>query len=460
MQLLVKKPIVLIAIVALAAAVSAWRWHERNNHKTAFRTAMVKRGDIAAIISATGTVEPEQVVDVGAQVAGLISAFGKDVSGHTIDYGSVVEEGTVLATIDESVYAADLALAKAQVEQDKAGELSAAANLEQMKARLVQAEADWRRAQELSQSKLMAQADYDSYNAAYAVSKANLSVAEAAVAQAKAATIQAQALLQKAQRNLDFCTIKSPVKGVIIDRRVNIGQTVVASLNAPSLFLIAKDLTRMQIWVSVNEADVGRIIPGAPVVFTCDAFPGKEFNGSVGKVRLNATMTQNVVMYTVEVNTENPDSILLPYLTANVRFLAQNETNVLLVPNQALRWSPASLALVSPESRTPKPVDPPASNPAAAETASASANTPSSSKPAGSKRGKPATPASPHVGVLWLTDGEFVRPVEVALGISDGTRTALTTGSVQEGDEVVIGENADSAQAGPRNPFLPQAIRR
>jgi len=139
------------------------------------------------------------------------------------------------------------------------------------------------------------------------------------LAQARAATVQAQALLEKAQRNLDFCTIKSPVKGVIIDRRVNIGQTVVASLNAPSLFLIAKDLTKMQIWVAVNEADVGRIVPGSPVTFACDAFPNKEFNGTVGKVRLNATMTQNVVMYTVEVNTDNSDNTLLPYLTANVR---------------------------------------------------------------------------------------------------------------------------------------------
>ena len=154
--------------------------------------------------------------------------------------------------------------------------------------------------------------------------------------------MKSEATLNKAQRNLDFCTIKSPVKGVIIDRRVNIGQTVVSSLNAPSLFLIAKDLTRMQIWVAVNEADVGRIVPGAPVTFTCDTFPGREFKGTVGKIRLNATMTQNVVMYTVEVNTENPDKLLLPYLTANVRFVARQESNALLVPNAALRWTPSS----------------------------------------------------------------------------------------------------------------------
>src|SRR5260221_10969354 len=199
-----------------------------------------------------------------------------------------------------------------------AGEVSAAANVEQTMAKLVQADADWKRTQVLVHSQLLPLSTYDSTKANYEVAKASVAVAEAAVSQARATTLQAEALLSKAQRNLDFCTIKSPVKGVIIDRRVNIGQTVVSSLNAPSLFLIARDLTKMQIWVAVNEADVGRITPGAPVTFACDAFPGREFSGSVGKVRLNATMTQNVVMYTVEVNTENPDNMLLPYLTANV----------------------------------------------------------------------------------------------------------------------------------------------
>ncbi len=156
----------------------------------------------------------------------------------------------------------------------------------------------------------------------YEISKANVSVGEAALAQAKASIVQSP---RRCSTRRSGIWISAPSsrrsKGVIIDRRVNIGQTVVSSLNAPSLFLIAKDLTKMQIWVAVNEADVGRIVPGGPVTFTCDAFPGKEFSATVGKVRLNATMTQNVVMYTVEVNTENPDNILLPYLTANVHFI-------------------------------------------------------------------------------------------------------------------------------------------
>src|SRR5579862_4911002 len=268
MQNLPKRTLIGVVVVILSVGAGGWGWRTWHTVKLSFRTASVKRGDVTATISASGTIEPVEVVDVGAQVAGLIKAFGTDNEGRTIDYGSVVEEGAMLAKIDESVYAADLAVARAQMEQDKAGELSAAANLDQMRAKLLQAGAEWKRAQELSNAKLLARVDFETDQANYEVAKANVAVAEASLAQAKAATVEAQAGLDKAQRNLDFCIIKSPVKGVIIDRRVNIGQTVVASLNAPSLFLIAKDLTKMQIWVAVNEADVGRIVPGGRVTFT------------------------------------------------------------------------------------------------------------------------------------------------------------------------------------------------
>ena len=421
----------------VVCVVAAWV-HARNNSRTSFRTAAIKRGDISATIAASGTIEPVEVVDVGAQVAGLIKTFGTDISGKPIDYGSIVEQDAVLARIDDSVYAADLAVANAQLEQSKAGELSSAANLDQMKAKFIQAEAEWKRAQALINDKLMARVDYDTDEANYEVAKANIGVGQAALAQAKAASIQAQAGLEKAQRNLDFCIIKSPVKGVIIDRRVNIGQTVVASLNAPSLFLIAKDLTKMQIWVSVNDADIGRITPGAPVSFACDAFPGREFRGTVGKVRLNATMTQNVVMYTVEVNTENPDNLLMPYLTANVHFVTRKESNVLLVPNAALRWSPSSLAQISPDFRSPGADDP----------------------PAGNKSSKQSKDSGAHSGTLWLKEGNFVKPLEVTMGTSDGTSTAISSDQLKEGQEVVTGEISGNGQAGTKNPFLPPVMRR
>src|SRR6266576_4455566 len=405
-----------IGATLFVIAVGSWWVQARNNPRSSFRVAAVKGGDLMATITATGTIEPVEVVDVGAQVAGQIISFGKDKDGKAIDYGSTVEEGTVLAQIDDSVYGADVALARAQLEQDKAGEVSATANLEQAKAKAVQADADWQRAQKLGPQGAIAPQATDSFKAGYDIGKANVNVAEAALTQSKATSVKSEATLNKAQRNLDFCTIKSPVKGVIIDRRVNIGQTVVASLNAPSLFLIAKDLTKMQIWAAVNEADVGKIIAGTPVTFTCDTFPGREFNGTVGKVRLNATMTQNVVMYTVEVNTENPGHLLLPYLTANVRFLVAGETNALLVPNAALRWVPSSLAQVSPEARSWKPADPEAHSPVS-----------------NSKRSKQDKTPTARGGTVWLKDGEFIRPIEVKTGASDGANTAVASDILRDG---------------------------
>ena len=421
MQRFLKIPIAAAVIAVLVLVFVVWWWHSRDGTELSFATAIVKRGDVEADISASGTIEPSETVDVGAQVAGRITSFGTDIHGQTIDYNSVVEQGAVLAKIDDSVYAADLSVAKA-------GELSAAANLEQMQAKLDQAAAEWRRAEDLYANKLMSQVDYDTDKANYEVAKANVSVAKSEVA-------QAQADLDKAQRNLDFCIIKSPVTGVIIDRRVNIGQTVVSSLNAPSLFLIAEDLTKMQIWVSVNEADVARIKPGAPVTFTCDAFPGRQFQGTVGKVRLNATMTQNVVMYTVVVNTENPDNALLPYLTANVNFTVGRQTNALLVPNAALRWSPSSPGEVVAAARSQIPVDPPAD------------------KSTGAKGAKG------NQGVIWLKDGEFVRPIVVKIGTSDGANTAVAADDLKEGEEVVIGEATGPERGATRNPFLPNFRR-
>jgi HlyD family secretion protein len=422
-----------VAILALAASLGTWQWRAHAAHKPAFREATLKRGDLFVTTTATGTVEPEEVVDVGAQVAGLINVFGKDKSGKQIDYGSVVEEGTVLAKIDDCLYAADVSLAKAQLDQDKAGEVRAQADLDQMKAKLKQAEADWNRAQKLGPSEALAPTAFDSYKANYEIAKANVDLDEASLLQARATTVQAKATLEKAQRTLDYCTIISPVKGVIIDRRITIGETVVSSFNTPSLFLIAKDLTRMQVWISVNEADIGSIHPGQQVSFTVDAYPNHVFQGKVGKIRLNATMTQNVVTYTVEVNTDNSDGTLLPYLTANAQFLTSEQHDVLLVPNAALRWHPPQ-DVISPAFRqtTPGPVASPALDQATGH----------------------------HPGTLWVADGEFVRPVSVTTGATDGTDTEVESKELKEGAQLVLGLQLASdllADSDPtNNPFAPQ----
>jgi HlyD family secretion protein len=430
--------VVLVGFVASAAFIYQ---HRGSQDSLSFRAVPVKRGDLAATISATGTVEPEEVVDVGAQVAGQIVAFGKDKNGKSIDYGSVVEQGTVLAQIDDTLYTADVAVAKAQLQQAKAGVNRAEADLGQLQAKLVQAEQDWNRAKELGPSDALSQSDYDASRSAYEVAKANVAVGKSAIVQAKDAVSQAEAASRRAQRNLDYCTIKSPVKGVIIDRRVNIGQTVVASLNAPSLFLIAKDLKRLQVWVAVNEADIGNIRPGQPATFTVDAYPGEVFKGQVGKVRLNAAMTQNVVTYTVEVNTDNNDGRLLPYLTANLKFLVSDRHDVLLVPNSALRWTPQP-DQVAPESR-------------------GNLSTGSGGEAQPRAASAPVRGGEGQVrGVVWVPAGALVRSVPVQVGLTDGSLTEVQSDGLQEGTLVVVGEQQKEAgKPASASPFTPQLFQ-
>jgi HlyD family secretion protein len=434
-----KRTLVVILLLA-ALALGAWmylRGRQGQQAAPSYRTARVERGDLLVSISATGTVEPEEVVDVGAQVAGQILSFGTDSHGKVVDYGSLVEEGTVLARIDDSLYSAEAAQAEAQVHSARANLQRAEADLEQLKAKLQQAERDWKRAQKLGPSEALSQASYDSYQSAYEVAQANLAVGRAAVLQAKAGVAQAEAALRRAQRNLSYCTIRSPVKGVIIDRRVNIGQTVVASLNAPSLFLIARDLRRIQVWVAVNEADIGKIRPGQPVSFTVDAFPGQVFRGEVGKVRLNASMTQNVVTYTVEVVADNSDGRLLPYLSANVRFELENRQGVLLVPNAALRWKP------QPGQNAAAPGGDGGKSPR---------------EPGVSKEVRGVSRVSDKdLGMLWVADnGGRIRPLRVRVGLSDGLKTEVSGEGLAEGMEVVVGQQVSAGQAkGQVSPFTP-----
>jgi HlyD family secretion protein len=479
-----KRIIILLILAGIAAGSGYWYWHKTSNPKMAFRTVQVERGDLLASISATGTIEPEEVIDIGAQVAGQIISFGKDprnpedsdsrfqkndkYKGRLIDFGSPVEEGTVLANIDPQLYKAavdqakagvdqaqaQLESANAQVEVAKANLEQAQANIGQLQAKLYQADRDWTRVQKIGPTKAVADVDYDTAEAAYRVAKAALAVGQATVAQTKAALIDAQAnvgkakatlasakaTLENAQTNLGYCTIKAPVKGVIVDRRVNIGQTVVSSLNAPSLFLLAKDLKRLQVWASVNEADIGNVQPGQAVTFTVDAFPDRTFKGVVAadQPRLNASMTQNVVTYTVVVNTDNSDGKLLPYLTANLLFQIDKHSGVLLVPNAALRWKPMPQQ-VAPEARDEY--------------------VRSQRKTKAAPGEKPIAGAEKEHhdrGILWVEDNGFVKPVKVRIGLSDGLQTEIVKGDIEEGATVVVGESRPEDNGGTSNPFAPK----
>lgn len=421
-------------------------WKPAESTGPRFRTQPATRADFVVAINSTGTIEPEEVVDVGAQVAGRIVEFGKEVgAGRTIDYTSRVKPGTVLALIDDSLYKeeanqarAESAKARALLEQTQttlkevdADVARAKADLKQMQARLHQAERDWGRAQQLIKTNVVSQQEFDTYQANYEIAAATIGVGEAAVVQAesrlstqRAAVVaaqaevdRAQASLNRAEKNLGYTTIVSPIEGVIIDRRVNIGQTVVASLNAPSLFLIAKDLRRMQVWASVNEADIGRIKKGQKVTFNVDTFPGEAFAGVVSQIRLNASMTQNVVTYTVVVDADNSQERLLPYLTANLKFEVTHRPSALVVPNAALRWKPRE-DQIAPEFRG-------------------------------------QAPSAGKVFVWTAADG-FVRPVETAIGLTDGTQTEVLGGSLQEGEQLVVGEIKAGADTSTVNPFAPK----
>lgn len=417
--------ITLILFALSGLGIGYW-YHQAEAHSAVtYRTATVERGTLSSTISATGTIEPEEVVDVGAQVAGMIKNFGPDPrdSTKTIDYGTPVEEGTVLAQIDAALY-------KSQVDQATANLQRSEADLIQMQAKVEQTERDWQRAQYLNTSRgAIAPVDFDTAKATAETAKSALGVGQATVAQNKAA-------LQQAEINLSYCTIKSPVKGVIIDRRVNIGQTVVASLNAPSLFLIAKDLTRLQIWASVNEADIGQIHEGQPVRFTVDAHPNDVFEGTVTQIRLNAAMTQNVVTYTVVVSTDNSHGKLLPYLTANLQFEVDQHKDVKMVANGALRWRP-QLEQVAPDARA------------------------NFARALEKKVAAGAEKDHANRGTVWVLDGEFVRPVKVKIGLSDGVRTEIVDGAVDENTAVVLGTaQAPTAANDGASPFTPQPFNR
>lgn len=484
---------VFIILLLLAGLVmGGWFGYEKYGRKdpaAAYRTMPVHEANITSAITATGTVVPEDVVDVGAQVNGQIASFGNDKDGKTVDYRSTVDEGMVLANIDQTLFAADVSSNQAQLDQAQAQVRVAEASRDQAKAKLDQAQRDWERAQKLGQSAALAQVDYDAARSNYEQGVANLAVQEASIGQAQAQVSAAQASLLRAQRNLSYTVIKSPVSGTIIDRRVDIGQTVVASLNAPSLFLIAKDLSRMQVLVQVNEADIGNVHPGQDVTFTVDAFPTQTFRGQVRKVRLNATMTQNVVTYTVEIVTDNSDLKLLPYLTANVRFIVAQKDGVLAVPNAALRWSPRDAPAPAAGARTGQrgntqangasgqATQAPANSGAPAATGEAGTTAATGADAGGQRRRGGGSPGSGgpgnrgqggerksrgehSTGTVYVLENGQPKPITVRTGLTDGSVTEVQGEGLTDGAEVIVSEAVTQARGGAGgSPFTPQIFR-
>lgn len=313
----------LVAAIVIAVAGGGlyfYRQREAVASAGAYRTATVERGDIRVAISSTGTLSAISTVTVGSQISGQVTQV-------LADYNDKVRKGQVIARIDPKTYEAQIAEGNAQI-------ANAQATLSQARATLLNAELDYRRKADLGARQLVARSDVDLARAALDQARAQVSAAQAQISQQTAST-------QTTQVNLDRTVIRSPVDGVVLTRSIEPGQTVAASLQAPELFTIAEDLGQMQIVLAVDEADIGQVGTGQNVAFTVDAFPDRQFRGTVEQVRLSAATTNNVVSYPVVVTVDNSDGTLLPGLTVNAEIEVSQRDNVLKLPNAALRYKPA-----------------------------------------------------------------------------------------------------------------------
>jgi len=408
-------------------------------------TAKVERGDIHDVVDATGTINAVITVQVGSQVSGTIAKLN-------VDFNSRVHKGDIVALIDPALFQGALLQASADLDNAKANVVAAKANLEKAKATSLQTKADYDRTALLTRDKItsqqqldLAKANYDSANAAVGAAAANVTQAEAQVSQKAAA-------LTVAQTNLNYTVIRSPIDGTVVARNVDVGQTVAASLQAPTIFTIAQDLTKMLVYTKTDESDVGNIRPGKPVTFKVDAFPKDTFHGVVSQVRMNPTTVQSVVTYDTIIEFANPELKLFPGMTAYVTIPVATVQNVLKVPNTALRYKPP----MGPEeiravykqygiagSERPQPGDDPA--------------VPGRGPQAvGENQNLPRAPRAENAVVWKLHADNTMEPVKVSLGITDHAYTqvtALINGELKDGDALIIRSVMPKMQA-------PGAIRR
>jgi HlyD family secretion protein len=343
-------PIVIIFIVLLVGGFIFYRWKGQNGLDQKFRTTKVERGEISTTVTATGTINPVITVLVGSQVSGTIKAL-------YADFNSRVKEGQVIAQIDPAILDAQVEQARANVLNAQANVLNSQANLKSAQANVEKAEvavSDAKRTLDrnrpLVERKVIAQSafdtaqtNYDSAVAQQEVAKAQSESAKSQVESTKAQVEQTKAALKLAETNLRYTTIRSPVNGVVISRNVDVGQTVAASLQAPTLFTIAKDLTQMQVDTNMSEADIGRIVGGQEATFTVDAYPERTFQGRVFEIRNAPQTIQNVVTYDVVIQVDNKELRLKPGMTANVTIVVAHREGVLKIPNAALRFQPQML---------------------------------------------------------------------------------------------------------------------
>jgi HlyD family secretion protein len=513
-----------VGVIAVGLALG-YMYYGRSTKAEDYLTAKIEKGTIRNTVSATGTLQAVTTVQVGSQVSGTIAAL------HA-DFNSVVKRGQVVAQLDPALFQAQVSQQRANLEQaranlanaesrvlaaqsevntQRAGVSGATANLAALKAQRDDAAKLLERQQSLATSGVIPERDLEAaranfntaearYNQALAqleqaktgeqsATSAGLAAAKAQVQQARAQVQQSQAALRLAEVNLSHTTISSPIDGVVVSRNVDVGQTVAASLSAPTLFTIANDLTQMQVIASIDQADIGSINSNNRVVFTVDAFPGENFQGTINQIRLNAVNVQNVVTYNVVIDVKNPELKLKPGMTTNLTFAIAERNDALKLPNAALRFRPQDItpekvremlrgASGGDQGRARRQDAQPASSPGAQtgqaerRNADRSASAPGDDSGEGRRRRRdrqagetgsrpsdesnarrdsqrvtgfaPSTTAAieGQWRLVWvLGPDKKPQPRRIQIGISDGTATEILRGDLKEGDMVIVGQN-------------------
>ena len=425
-----------LAILIVAGAFAAFRLTKKTDPD--YFTAKVEKGDIRQVIEATGTINPVTSVQVGSQVSGMISKL-------YVDFNSKVTKGEVIAEIDPKLFQGAVLQAQADLQNAQAMQAAAKANLAKDQATLQQNKLDYDRAVALQREAVNSQQQLDQAKATYDAITAQVGSDRAGIQQAEAQVAQKTATLKVAQTNLDYTIIRAPINGTVVARNIDIGQTVAASLQAPTLFTIALDLTKMQVYAKTDEGDVGQIRPGQKADFQVDAFPKEMFHGVVFQVRMNATSVQNVVTYDTIVNFDNPQLKLFPGMTAYVSIPVAAVSDVVKIPNAALRYKPDLPAEQMQElyKRYGIVANPPTPTP------------PAPKQSVGTGKERPLPKANGAAGtdsaMVWkLLPDKSLRPVQIHIGLTDHTYTALSAGDVQPGEELVTGATtAKQESAGP-----------
>ena len=402
-----------LAVLAAAAGGYAWLRNGNGGEHPQYRLARVERGPLTAAVAASGTLNAVTTVQVGSQISGQV----KEIYA---DFNTSVKAGQVIARIDPETFElrvgqarADLDAAQSAVAVARSGLAAQMAELGRVKVTLADAQRDYERKKALVEKSFISPSELDKARTLLEATRqqlkaveAQMHVGEAQVRSALAAVKQRESLLKQARVDLERTIIRAPVDGTVILRNVDAGQTVAASLQAPVLFTIARDLRDMQVEAAIDEADVGRLRPGLPATFSVDAFPRRGFTGEIVQIRKSPVTVQNVVSYTVVISARNPDLALLPGMTANVRIVVEQRENALKVPNAALRFRPAGEVEAPPQPR-----------------------------PGAAAKGRDTA----RTGRVWVPDGRGARPLEVRLGLSDGLSTEIVAGPLTEGAEVVVG---------------------